>query len=88
MAVGSLLFLNIAPCYKGLLLYYVMEESKNDYEMTPCFIAVRVANLFKKFGYILAVSNVNVTLCHSVSGPEILKECGVFIFRDLGLLDS
>ena len=53
-----------------------------------CFIAVRVANRSKKVGYIVVVKNVNVMLCHSVSGLEISRECSAFIFTDLGLLDS
>jgi len=52
------------------------------------FIAVRVANPSIKVGYIVSVKHMNVMLCHSVSGLEILKECGAFIFRDLRLLNS
>jgi hypothetical protein len=61
---------------------------KNYNEMTSCFIAVRVANPSRKVGCIVFVKNMNLMLHHSVSGLEILKECGVFIFKDLGLLDS
>jgi len=61
---------------------------QNDNKMTSCFIAVRVANPSIKVGYIVVVKNMNVMLCNSVSGLEILKECDAFIFRDLGLLDS